>query len=205
MATRCWDNGVPADWKLDLVGTAAPTAGTDDWALQDDAALVRACVAGHPEAFGPIVRRHQRQVYAVCYRFAGNHADASDLAQDVFIRAYRGLHRFKGQASLRTWLYRIAVNVCLNKGSKTRGKTPLDAAGIRDPAEQPDLALLREERAAQVRAAIARLPRKQRATLILRVYHELPHEEIAAILGGSVGAAKANLFHALVNLRKLLQ
>jgi RNA polymerase sigma factor (sigma-70 family) len=64
--------------------------------------------------------------------------------------------------------------------------------------------MLREERAARVRAAIAQLPAKQRATLILRVYHDLPHEEIARALGGSVGAAKTNLFHALGNLRKLL-
>ena len=67
------------------------------------------------------------------------------------------------------------------------------------------MALLRAERARRVRAAIARLPRKQRATLILRMYHELPHEEIATILGSSVGAAKANLFHALANLKKLLR
>jgi RNA polymerase sigma-70 factor (ECF subfamily) len=65
--------------------------------------------------------------------------------------------------------------------------------------------VLRSERAGQVRAAIARLPRKQRATLILRVYHELPHEAIAGILGSSVGAVKANFFHALNNLKKLLQ
>ena len=69
----------------------------------------------------------------------------------------------------------------------------------------PDTALLRAERAAEVRAAIARLPRKQRATLILRIYHELPHQEIADILGSSVGAVKANFFHALANLKKLLQ
>ena len=68
----------------------------------------------------------------------------------------------------------------------------------------PD-ALLRQERAAEVRAAIARLPKKQRATLILRVYHELPHEQIAGILGSSVGAVKANFFHALGNLKRFLQ
>ena len=72
-------------------------------------------------------------------------------------------------------------------------------------AERPDRAVLRQERAATVRAAIARLPRKQRATMILRMYHELPHEQIAAILGSSVGAVKANFFHALANLKKLLQ
>jgi RNA polymerase sigma-70 factor, ECF subfamily len=176
-----------------------------------DAELVESCLAGRRESFDVIVERHQRHVYQLCYRFVGNHEDASDLAQDVFIRAYRGLKNFRGQASLGTWLYRIGVNVCLNKvGAKTPKPDPLDpllAASderIVSPAESATDAVLRDERAGQVRAAIARLPRKQRATLILRVYHELPHEQIAGILGSSVGAVKANFFHAMNNLKKLM-
>jgi RNA polymerase sigma-70 factor, ECF subfamily len=171
----------------------------------DDRTLVRACLGGSREAFDVIVERHQRQVYQLCYRFAGNHEDASDLAQDVFIRAYRGLHSFKGQAAFSTWLYRIAVNVCLNRvGSRAQKWTTLDVdhADVRE--ERADARILRGERAAAVRAAIARLPKKQRAALILRVYHDLPHDQIAAIVGTSVGAVKANFFHALANLKKLL-
>jgi len=177
-----------------------------------DAELVEACLEGDRDAFGVLVERHQHHVYKLCYRFVGNHEDASDLAQDVFIRAYRGLKNFKGQASLGTWLYRIGVNVCLNRvASKTPKPGPLDALLLNNDSrvtstdESASDALLRGERAGQVRAAIAKLPRKQRATLILRVYHELPHEEIAGILGSSVGAVKANFFHALNNLKKLLQ
>ena len=173
----------------------------------DDRTLVDACLAGRRDAFDVIVQRNQRQVYQLCHRFAGNHEDASDLAQDVFVRAYRGLHGFKGDSQLATWLYRIAVNVCLNRVSARKPVfAPLDAADQTDHhAERADAALLRGERAAEVRAAIARLPRKQRTTLILRAYHELPHEQIAGILGSSVGAVKANFFHALANLRKLLR
>ena len=172
-----------------------------------DRTLVDECLAGNRAAFDEIVRRNQRQVYKVCYRFVGNHEDASDLAQDVFVRAYRGLRGFKGNAALGTWLYRIAVNVALNR---VTGKAPalerLDRAEHVDRRIEPaDTALLRAEQAAVVRKAIARLPNRQRATLILRAYHELPHEEIAAILGSSVGAVKANFFHALANLKKLLQ
>jgi RNA polymerase sigma-70 factor, ECF subfamily len=177
-----------------------------------DAELVEACLAGDRDAFGILVGRHQHHVYKLCYRFVGNHEDASDLAQDVFIRAYRGLKTFKGQASLGTWLYRIAVNVCLNKvGATTPRPEALDPLLLKNdqritaPDESASEAMLRDERAGQVRAAIAKLPRKQRATLILRVYHELPHNEIAGILGSSVGAVKANFFHALNNLKKLLQ
>src|ERR1043166_10332769 len=82
-----------------------------------DADLVASCLAGRREAFDTIVERNQRHVYQLCYRFVGNHEDASDLTQDVFIRAYRGLKSFRGSASLGTWLYRIGVNVCLNKVS----------------------------------------------------------------------------------------
>ena len=184
----------------------APAAELASPANLDERELVAACLAGQREAFDVIVERHRRAVYQICYRFVGNHEDASDLAQDVFLRAYRGLHRFRGQASLGTWLYRIGVNVCLNRVSAKRPATePIDARQhLDDRIEDAATGLLRAERAAQVRAAIARLPRKQRATLILRVYHELSHEEIAGVLGNSVGAVKANFFHALGNLKKFL-
>jgi RNA polymerase sigma-70 factor (ECF subfamily) len=171
-----------------------------------DVELVQASLAGDRRAFDVIVERHQRAIYRVCYRFAGTHEDASDLAQDVFVRAYKGLRRFKGNASLGTWLYRIAVNVSLNhlNAKKPLSEPITTSEGVAAASEAPVDALLRGERAEQVRSAIRRLPRKQRATLILRVYHELPHAQIATILGSSVGAVKANFFHALNNLKKLL-
>ena len=177
-----------------------------DLTALDDAALVVACLGGRREAFDIIVERHRRQVYQLCYRFVGNHEDASDLSQDVFVRAYRGLSSFRGQASLSTWLYRIGVNVCLNRVS---AKTPLmdtldNHQHLAGPASDPADEVLRNERAARVRAAIAALPPRQRATLILRMYHELSHQQIAGMLGSSVGAVKANFFHALNNLRRIL-
>jgi RNA polymerase sigma-70 factor (ECF subfamily) len=177
-------------------------------APDDDRTLVLATLDGNRDAFGELVKRHQRQMYQLCYRFSGNHEDASDLAQDVFIRAFKGLRSFKGQSAFSTWLYRIGVNVCLNRAA-ARGAPRTVALDRVEPAdsrvERPDAALARRERANQIRAAITQLPRKQRAALILRVYHELPHDEIAEILGSSTGAVKANFFHALANLRKLLQ
>ena len=173
----------------------------------DDSELVSAAAGGSRDAFDVIVERHRRTVYQVCYRFVNNHADASDLAQDAFVRAWKGLKNFKGQSALSTWLYRIAINVCLNRVSaKTPAMETLDSTD-----HVPDLriegaqhAMIREERAAAVRKAIANLPEKQRATLILRTYHEMSHQEIAHVLGSSVGAVKANFFHALGNLKKLL-
>ena len=186
-------------------------AALPDWKLvmsnADDRALVDACLEGDKASFDVLVERHRRQVYFVCYRFVGNHDDASDLAQDAFIRAYRTLHTFKGKSAFGTWLYRVTVNTCLNRVSARHLPTePLEAGDHEDTGSEPaDHTVLRHERAAEVRAAIARLPKKQRATMILRMYHELPHEQIAAILGSTVGATKANFFHALANLKKLLQ
>ncbi|MGE5358353.1 MAG: RNA polymerase sigma factor [Bacteroidales bacterium] len=172
----------------------------------DDAALVRDSLAGRADAFDAIVRRHQRSIYQLCYRFLGNHEDASDAAQEVFLRAFRGLRNFKGDSAFATWLYRIGVNACLNRVSARGPQTvPLDTSEIAaDHRDNPASALLRTERSQRLRTAIARLPPKQRTTLILRVYHELSHQEIADIVGGSVGAAKANFFHALQSLKRIL-
>jgi RNA polymerase sigma-70 factor (ECF subfamily) len=196
--------GAPSD-RAGAAG-AATGAGSADQAVLDDRALVAATLAGDRAAFDVLVRRPQRAVYTICHRFTGNHADASDLAQDAFVRAYRGLARFKGDAALSTWLHRIAVNVCLTrvslKGPVLGPIEPLDP--VDDRGERPDDPLRRARDAPHVKAAIARLPKQQRLTVILRVYHDLPHEEIARALGRSVGTVKANFFHALRNLRTLL-
>jgi RNA polymerase sigma-70 factor (ECF subfamily) len=205
---------LPGSWQT--AGTPAPVmhrpmAAADPRPLTelDERALVEACLAQQAGAFDLIVERHRRSVYQVCYRFLGNHEDASDLSQDVFLRAYRGLRSFRGQSSLATWLYRIGVNVCLNRVSAkdALGKLtePMDERQFVDVrAESPSDRMLKDERGARVRAAIAQLPRKQRVTLILRTYHDMSHQEIADVLGSSVGAVKANFFHALGNLKKLL-
>lgn len=189
---------------LALPWTVAPVKSP---AELDDASLAAEAAAGSREAFDVIVERHRRTVYQVCYRFVNNHEDASDLAQDAFVRAWKGLKNFKGQAALSTWLYRIAVNVCLNRlSAKTPATEPIESPERFEDGriEGAQHAMLREERAAAVRRAIARLPEKQRATLILRTYQELSHQQIADVLGSSVGAVKANFFHALANLKKIL-
>ena len=195
-----------AGWAVTMVKPTEPAAAVS-FVDMDDSALVAASAAGQREAFDVIVERHRRTVYQVCYRFVNNHEDASDLAQDAFVRAWRGLKTFKGQSALSTWLYRIAVNVCLNRVSAKTPKTePIDStehvADVR--IESASHGMIREERAVAVRKAIASLPTKQRATLIMRTYHDMSHQQIADVLGSSVGAVKANFFHALANLKKIL-
>jgi len=203
-----WAPAIATGWKVTVVKPATGESGTpQDYAAMDDAALVTSAIDGRREAFDAIVERHRRVVYQVCYRFVANHEDASDLSQESFVRAWRGLETFKGQSALATWVYRIAGDVCLNRVSaKTLPSDPIESTDHFEDTriEGAQASLLREERAATVRKAIAALPKKQRATLILRTYHELSHQQIADILGSSVGATKANFFHALANLKKLL-
>jgi RNA polymerase sigma-70 factor (ECF subfamily) len=171
----------------------------------DDREAVLACQRGEREAFDPLVERYQRDIYRLCYRYVNDPQDANDMAQEVFLKAYRAIGRFRGESSFSTWLYRIAVNTCLNfrsarrpEGEPLSDRVPDAQAGVLD-------AMVEDERAQRVREAVSRLPEKQRATLILKVYHELTHEEVAGIVGASVGTVKANLFHALGNLRKMLR
>lgn len=196
--------GPAAGWSITVV---TPSDAPRSYAGMDDTALIAASVAGERDAFDVIVERHRRAVYLVCYRFVNNHEDASDLAQDAFVRAWKGLRSFKGQSALSTWLHRIAVNVCLNRVSaKAPHNEPIESTDHFEDVriEGAQQAMLREERAVAVRRAIAELPKKQRATLILRTYHDMSHQQIADALGSSVGAVKANFFHALANLKKIL-
>lgn len=199
-------DATPVLWPL--AAAAAPSmTGDAARATADDAALVEAARRGDAGAFDALVTRHRRAVYQVCYRFVNHHEDAADLTQDTFVRAWKSLGSFRGQARFSTWIYRIAVNVSLNRVSlKTpaAGSADFDlVADQREPA--PGQALAERERAAEVRKAVQALPPKQRAALILRTYHELSHQEVAEIVGTSVGAVKANVFHALANLRKRLE
>jgi RNA polymerase sigma-70 factor (ECF subfamily) len=210
MSTRAdaWPaGGMQPDWTLIVAPSTEDEAGRESpLASLDDGSLVDACLGGRIEAFDVIVERHQRAVYQLCFRFVRRHEDAADLTQEVFLRAYRGLRRFRGDAALGTWLHRIGVNVCLNHVSARRApETALDdAPQIAAAGDDPASSLAKTEQGARVRAAVARLPRKQRATLILRIYQDLSHKEIASALGTTVGAVKANFFHALGNLKRLL-
>jgi RNA polymerase sigma-70 factor (ECF subfamily) len=166
--------------------------------------LVEACRRGEREAFDQLVVRYQRDIYRLCYRYVNNHEDANDLAQEVFLKAWRAIGRFRGDSSLSTWLYRIAVNACLNFRALKRPITQELTETLADPDAGAAARAESDDEARRVRAAVGRLPEKQRATLILKIYHDLTHEEVADILGSSVGTVKANLFHALGNLRKLM-
>src|SRR5512132_1525222 len=112
----------------------------------DEDELVLACQRGEREAFSSLVERYQRDVYRLCYRYVNNHHDASDLAQEAFLKAFRAIGRFRGDSAFRTWLYRITVNTCLNFRSSRRlpsepieDDVPDKAKGVADRIEQDEL------------------------------------------------------------------
>jgi RNA polymerase sigma-70 factor, ECF subfamily len=184
---------------VSFAGQAAPGLRVDE------REAVQASQRGEREAFDALVERYQRDIYRLCYRYVNDPQDANDMAQEVFLKAYRAIGKFRGDSSFSTWLYRIAVNTCLNFRSSRKPEAEELSDALQDRRAGALAAMEEEERAQRVREAVSRLPEKQRATLILKVYHELTHEEVAGIVGASVGTVKANLFHALGNLRKMLQ
>jgi RNA polymerase sigma-70 factor (ECF subfamily) len=187
-----------------MLSAVAESARRTAGLREDDRQAVEACLGGDTQAFDQIVERYQRNVYRLCYRYVNNHFDASDMAQEVFLRAYKALSKFRGDSAFSTWLYRIAVNTCLNFRSANRRPVEELSENLTDKRRGALEEIEREERAVRVREAIGHLPDKQRATLILRMYHDLSMEEIAGVMGSSIGTVKANLFHALSKMRKRL-
>lgn len=181
-------------------------------ARPDDEALVAAFLEGDDAAFGELVRRNELLVLSIVRRWAATPEDARDLVQRTFLRAFeaarRALGRGRGEAvPFRRWLVRVAVNLAKNhRRDVTRfGRAPLDELGAGHavlPAGADEL--VRRERAARLRREIARLPRRQREVLTLRIDAELPFAEIAAALGITENSAKVTFHHATRKLRAAL-
>jgi len=177
-----------------------------DLARLEERAAIEACLAGDASAFDALVVRHQKSIQRVCYRFTGNTEDAADLTQEVFVKAYRSLPKFRGTSAFSTWLYRIAVNACLSFKAARKNRTEDWDEDHDIVAEGPSAeeSLDASMNAETVRKALDTLPEKQRVTVIMKVLEERTHAEVAEILGSNVGTVKANLFFAIRNLRKQL-
>jgi len=187
-----------------------PLGGSGD-AARDAARLeereaIEACLSGDASAFDSLVIRHQKSIQRVCYRFTGNTEDAADLTQEVFVKAYRSLSKFRGTSAFSTWLYRIAVNACLSFKASRKNRTEEWDEDYDIVAEGPSAEDSLDSRmnAETIHAALETLPEKQRVTVIMKVLEERTHAEVAEILGSNVGTVKANLFFAIRNLRKHL-
>ena len=175
----------------------------------DLADLVAAAKAGDRSAFDDLVRATYADAYTLAYRLTGNEEDARDVVQDAYLRAYKGLRRFRGDAQFSTWLYRITAN-CASTALTRRAKSRHDELDIdtdvaderpdHDPQVRAEASLERD----RVSDAVADLPPRLRAVVVLRDIYDLPHEAIAEQLGISEAAAKVRLHRARKKLRERL-
>ncbi|MBV9848824.1 MAG: sigma-70 family RNA polymerase sigma factor [Armatimonadetes bacterium] len=178
----------------------------------EDAGLVRRCREGDVEAFGALVTRHEARVGALIGRFLGTTAtpeDVEDAAQDVFVQAWRALPRFRGDARFSTWLYRIATNTAIRQWHRRKRHRQMiadeDAAteAVSPTRLSEDIARRAEGRA--LRAAVDGLPEKQRTVVLLHYFEDCSCEEIALLLGCSVGTVWSRLHYGCRKLRDQLR
>jgi len=158
-----------------------------------------------PAAFEELIRLHQHMVHALTYRMTGSLADAEDLAQETFLRAYGQIGGFRGTAKFSTWLYRIAVNTCLNwRQSERRRQQLLAQAAVEFSASAEGGEAAAGEQAGEVQAALLKLPAQQRAAIVLTIYDGMNHAEAAQVLGCSETTVSWRVFAAKRKLKRLL-
>lgn len=188
----------------------------------DDDELGKLARAGEREAFAVLVRRYQDRIYNLAYRYVGNHEDALDLTQETFIKAFAKLSEFRGRSKFYTWLYRIAVNVCIDFRRRRHinsvywddiKPSEMDPFEVDESAEHydvpsedgdPEGRVLGSELRMKVREAVESLPKQLKVVLLLREYDGMSYEEIARIVGCRVGTVKSRLFQARELLKRML-
>ncbi len=162
----------------------------------NEAQLVVKAQRGDEDAFEQLVRAHQRYVFNLAYRVLGDYREAEDVAQETFVRAWRGLPSFRAESRFTTWLYRIARNVCLNRLPRLQAEltqTELLGETLASPGQTPADVFDAKERRAFVHAELARLPEKYRLVLTLRYLQDLSYAEIADVLNLPLGTVKTHL------------
>ncbi|UCD19113.1 MAG: sigma-70 family RNA polymerase sigma factor [candidate division WOR-3 bacterium] len=166
-----------------------------------DAELVQLVKSGEPQPFDELVRRHSIKIHDLCYKILRNYDDARDMAQETFIKAYRKITKFDGRSQFSTWLYRIAVNNCLNYLKKQRPTEEIYdeivSSGKDDPVERYRNKKLRE----MIYEAVEKLPTVQRAVFTLRTLEDMSYQEVSDILKKPISTIKVNHHLAVKNLR----
>ncbi|MFJ8882253.1 RNA polymerase sigma factor SigM [Streptomyces sp. NPDC102402] len=182
-------------------------AGFADTSDQD---LLAQHVAGDPDAFGELVRRHRDRLWAVALRTLGDREEAADAVQDALVSAFRAAHTFRGQSAVTTWLHRITVNACLDRARKaaSRRTAPVDDAErldqLLEPHESAEAPAERQDLHRQLMAALATLPAEQRAALVLVDMQAYPVAEAARILDVPTGTVKSRCARGRARLLPLL-
>ncbi len=178
-----------------------------------DEELVARSISGDADSFNQLVLRWERPIYALAYRTLGREEEARDVCQETFLRAFRALPRFRGQAKFSSWLYRIALNLCRDWIRRER-RAPmiqppedadlLDLAAATEPSESIEDLVVRKDLSRLVEQAMARLPEEQRTAIVLKEYQGLTFQEIADLVGCPLSTVKTRLYQGLTVLRREL-
>jgi RNA polymerase sigma-70 factor (ECF subfamily) len=178
-----------------------------------DEELVTRSQGGDVESFNQLIVRWERPIYALAYRVIGRDEDARDVCQEAFLRAFRALPGFKGQAKFSSWLYRITLNLCRDwirhqrrapVSQMPEDVDPGDLAAERGPSESVEDLVARRQLTSVVEAAMALLPEEQRTAIILKEYHGMTFQEIADLQGCPLSTVKTRLYQGLTVLRRHL-
>jgi RNA polymerase sigma-70 factor (ECF subfamily) len=181
--------------------------------LTDDELVARS-MGGDAESFNQLILRWERPIYALAYRVIGREEDARDVCQETFLRAFRALPGFKGQAKFSSWLYRIALNLCRDWIRRQRrapvmqmpeGIDPGELIADRGPVESIEELVARRQLSGVVEEAMALLPEEQRTAIILKEYHGMTFQEIADMQGCPLSTVKTRLYQGLTVLRRHLE
>lgn len=179
-----------------------------------DEELVARSMDGDVDSFNQLIKRWERPIYALAYRTLGREDDARDVCQETFLRAYRAISGFKGQAKFSSWLYRIALNLCRDWMRRQR-RTPVvqmpedvdisELAAAQGPTESIETLVGRREIGRAVAVAMATLPEEQRTAILLKEYHGLTFQEIAEMQGCPLSTVKTRLYQGLSVVRRQLE
>lgn len=172
---------------------------------QDEVTLLRASLDGETAAWGEIVTRYKDAVFGLCLGFLRNRADAEDIAQDAFVRAYVNLRRYNLEKKFSTWLFTIAANLCRNRLRYRRNHPVVEPPDSIPGGGDPAVTIAREDRQAKIKAALSRLPYSYRAPLVLRFYNDLPYRDIGDILGIPEGTVKTRIHRGKALLKDLME
>ena len=190
-----------------------------DFLLEEDLELVEECKLGVRSAFNQLILKYQNKVYSIAYRMLKNKDEAKDITQDVFFSVYRSIKQFKGDSKLTTWLYRIAVNACLNRLKSKRTSTMISSedpkvksacdsgeinSNFSGKIEDPETAMERKDLSIILEKEISRLDEESKTVLLLRDNDGLTYEEIVFVLGIPEGTVKSRLHRARMELKQRL-
>jgi RNA polymerase sigma-70 factor (ECF subfamily) len=178
-----------------------------------DEELVARSIGGDSDSFNELILRWERPIYALAYRTIGREEDARDVCQETFLRAFRALPGFRGQAKFSSWLYRIALNLCRDWIRRER-RAPvvqlpedtdlMEMAAATEPSESIEDLVARKDLTRSVERAMALLPEEQRTAIVLKEYHGLTFQEIADLVGCPLSTVKTRLYQGLTVLRREL-